>query len=547
MPLLSRETLEKKFPVCHAFLRKTAWNDIVAGYLAEGPTRAFDRYLKEHEKELGGWDFLTDLARLEGIVEKVGRNEIRILSPDRSWAVNPSVHVEKVSWQGLPALFEEGEPPRPLPEKKEEAVLVWRHPISRIVMIRTASDADLLALKIAAEGLDYKRLAEEGGVPRGIVDAVMARAVDEGLIIAPRSRIRRHPEIVPPGVSVDDEFLESPFFTVQLHITQACDLQCRHCYDRSQRKSLSLKDGLVFLDDLADFCRDRRVRGQVSFTGGNPLLHPHFFEIYQAAVDLGFVTAILGNPTARENLERMTLIRKPAFYQVSLEGLEKHNDSIRGEGSFRSVLEFLPLLKEYGISSMVMLTLTRDNMDQVIPLGERLRGLTDSFNFNRLVQVGEGAALSLPSRGDYKAFLLSYLEALERNPVLGLKDNLFNIILRQEGKELFGGCAGYGCSAAFNFLAVLSDGEVHACRKFPSLVGNIHKANLADIYDSENAERYRRGTAACRDCPIRPVCGSCLAVMYGQGLDIFNSLDPHCFMEEAIGGSGGRGRTKITI
>jgi len=43
------------------------------------------------------------------------------------------------------------------------------------------------------------------------------------------------------------------------------------------------------------------------------------------------------------------------------------------------------------------------------------------------------------------------------------------------------------------------------------------------------AKRYRGGSSACRDCEIRPVCGSCLAVMYGFGQDIFNELDPYCF------------------
>ena len=78
---------------------------------------------------------------------------------------------------------------------------------------------------------------------------------------------------------------------------------------------------------------------------------------------------------------------------------------------------------------------------------------------------------------------------------MSLKDNLFNILLEQEGLELTGGCTGFGCGAAFNFLTLLSDGEVHACRKMPSLIGNLKEAGLAEIYDSAAARRYRRGCA----------------------------------------------------
>lgn len=54
---------------------------------------------------------------------------------------------------------------------------------------------------------------------------------------------------------------------------------------------------------------------------------------------------------------------------------------------------------------------------------------------------------------------------------MGLKDNLFNLVLAEGGEAPFGGCTGNGCGAAFNFVTLLSDGEVHACRKFPSPLG----------------------------------------------------------------------------
>ncbi|MCK7513011.1 MAG: hypothetical protein MZV70_59305 [Desulfobacterales bacterium] len=92
---------------------------------------------------------------------------------------------------------------------------------------------------------------------------------------------------------------------------------------------------------------------------------------------------------------------------------------------------------------MVMLTLTRDNIDQVISLAERLQGLTDLFTFNRLALVGEGARLSLPSQERFSAFLDEYIEARRRLPVLGIKDNLIGIKYHERGSELFGGCTGY--------------------------------------------------------------------------------------------------------
>jgi hypothetical protein len=54
--------------------------------------------------------------------------------------------------------------------------------------------------------------------------------------------------------------------------------------------------------------------------------------------------------------------------------------------------------------TMVMLTLTRDNLDQVLPLAELLRDRADFFTFNRLSTVGEGASLQMPEKEAFEAF-----------------------------------------------------------------------------------------------------------------------------------------------
>ena len=119
---------------------------------------------------------------------------------------------------------------------------------------------------------------------------------------------------------------------------------------------------------------------------------------------------------------------------------------------------------------------------------------------------------------------------------MGLKDNLINIVRQEKNETLFGGCTGHGCGAAFNFLALLPDGEVHACRKFPSLVGNITNHNLYDIYHTDLAERYRTGSRACRNCRLNPVCRGCLAIAYSMGLDVFTDKDPFCFASHQVTG-----------
>jgi len=471
--------------------------------------------------------YLADLARLEWGYYHTKTDAIDSAIPVAGLAVNPSLTLQALEWKNLAYFFNDetgGDPPI----KSPSHVMTWRHPQSGQIACQEAFENDLLALKIAVEQIEPREAARQGQVTPGNIQAIIDQAIAQGILLAPDSRIRRN---VHPQTAKQPElqpFRAADIFTLQWHVTQTCDQHCKHCYDRSSRVSLPLEQARAVLDDFYDFCWRMHVRGQITFSGGNPLLYPHLEELYRAADRLGFGIAILGNPTPIEQLRRLVEIVTPLFFQISLEGLEDHNDFIRGAGHFKRSLAFLEDLRELGIYSMVMLTLTRDNLKQVLPLAELLKGRTDAFNFNRLAAVGEGAGLLMPTREDFITFLRDYQKAAASNPILGFKDNLFNLISQVDDEALFGGCTGFGCGAAFNFLSLLPDGEVHACRKFPSLIGNIQADNLYDIYHSQAAADYRAGSAACENCAKNLVCRGCLAVAYSLGLDIFTEKDPFC-------------------
>jgi selenobiotic family peptide radical SAM maturase len=391
----------------------------------------------------------------------------------------------------------------------------------------TPNGHDLLALKLVAEEMSSRDAAAEAGVTVGQVDAILATAARRGLILAPPSSLMRD-QSYSQGRFADSKPHTVATFTLQWHLTQACDLSCRHCYDRSSRKNMGLSQAIHVLDELYAFSQAHHVHAQVSFSGGNPMLYPYFYELYRQAIERGFLVAILGNPMDEHYIERLLAIGWPEFYQVSLEGLGDHNDYIRGKGHYQRVLDFLQLLGKYRIYSMVMLTLTRANRHEVLLLADELRGKVDNFTFNRLAMVGEGAELASLEIEEFPRFLEEFLAESGTNRSLSLKDNFFNRLLLGRGQPLTGGCTGFGCGAAFNFVSVLPDGEVHACRKFPSLLGNIFTQSLNDIYAGKQAEKYRAGSTACSGCQLRPVCRGCPAVTHGFGLDVFTARDPYC-------------------
>lgn len=518
--------VEKIFPLT---LMYGEVNGIQSGSQIRQPSGAspeiFFDYLRCNFSCSSSLAFLIDLASVEYACWNVEHMEKEFGRPSHGAIINPLLQIVPVKNDVTPFFKEQISLQSGSIEKEEGWILVWKGPESGKLYVEKADEQMLLALKFLSE--DEPELQ---GYRLRVVNQAVDYAARKGVVLKAPYLVSRTLQGFPEGENIPKRYCTASAFTLQWHITNACDLHCKHCYDREKRSPLTVDQGLWIIDDFERFCREKNVRGHICFSGGNPFMSPHFFSLYASAIDKGFQTSLLGNAVAADALQYLCDIGSPEYFQVSLEGLESHNDCIRGQGYYRKVMGFLDLLREKEISSAVMLTLTDANIDQVLPLAEILRHKADYFTFNRLSQVGEGAGLSLPDRDAYRRFLEKYVTAAVDNPVMGLKDNLINILREQRGLSPFGGCTGFGCGAAFNFVALLPDGEVHACRKFPSFIGNILQKDFLTIYESSEAQRYRNGPETCRACRLRPVCGGCMAVVHGMGLDPFKEKDPFCFI-----------------
>ncbi len=520
---MKQNNLNNQFKISRMILGEHAFEKISQS-LADQSVADF---LNKFSPKLIFPDYIPELMHLENLFFQTKQSDDSIPIYHENLILNPSLKVVQSNWQ-LAKLFHSDA--LSVPQNKQEWVLIWRDPKSDLTKIKAADQNELLAIKIIAEDMPLDQVVASGKTTKGQLHETLTQAVQKRILIGPRSKIHRNTDRFQTIDNIPIQLIDSPSFTLQWHITHACDLNCKHCYDRSKRSPLTLNQGKGLLDDLVEFCIDNNVSGHVCFTGGNPFMYPHFFELYQAAADRGFSTSILGNPTPRKKIRRLVQIQKPNYFQTSLEGLPVHNDSIRGKGHFGSVIEFLGVLRDFNIPSTIMLTLTKDNMGQVLNLADRLRGHADLFTFNRLSQTGEGKNLPLPDKKEYAEFLHQYVAAARDNSIIGFKDNLINIVLNENHHNLFSGCTGFGCGAAFNFIAVLPDGEAHACRKFPSPIGNVISDNLSVIYDSNLAQKYRIGSESCRGCAIHSNCGGCMAITKSYGREIFSQIDPHCFI-----------------
>ena len=240
--------------------------------------------------------FLPDICALELAMKRVAAKTVVHPGQTENIMVNPSLELCVLDSSGCVDVIHDPNT-KICPVPGQEMILIWKN--RGLQNVAVAQPEDLAAIKIVAEGVDPASAETEANVTPGLVDILLGKAVDKGILLSPASRIRRKRHDFSDRLSIPEKHLSAEVFTLQWHITQDCDLFCRHCYDRSARANMAVGKALDVIDDFHTFCRDRHVRGQISFSGGNPLLYPGFLEVYERAARKGFAVAILGNPTTR--------------------------------------------------------------------------------------------------------------------------------------------------------------------------------------------------------------------------------------------------------
>ncbi len=208
--------------------------------------------------------------------------------------------------------------------------------------------------------------------------------------------------------------------TLTLMITNKCNLQCLHCWPESGSAGNCHH---VAKKKLLWMIRDFLLLGidKICLTGGEPLLHPHWFDIVSFSCEEPEIKEVClqtnGTLLTAVHAGRLaSLPERKLIIQVSLEGSESEtHDRIRGAGSFKSALQGLALLTEYGLAKQirVSLTETQDNFHQIPALLKQLHSLGIS-QFSSGTLVHGGRAVEEKSNGLKQPTPLQYEKILQQ-------------------------------------------------------------------------------------------------------------------------------------
>ncbi len=294
--------------------------------------------------------------------------------------------------------------------------------------------------------------------------------MEEGLLTQERSAVKRPLLMRAPEPSL--RYLE-------LQITDACNLACGHCYIRkSEHRELSPKQVRSILTEFEE------MQGlRVLITGGEPLMHSAFGEINEMLPEF-FVRKVLftnGMLLTKEKIKSL----KVDEIQVSIDGLEKGHDAVRGRGAFNRSLSALRLALDAGFDVSVSTMVHRENLGDFDEMERLFKGL-EIKDWTVDVPCFTGR---LKERPDL------YVSPKEGARYLGYG---FGGGLHSSGR-------GYGCG--LHLMAVLSGGQISKCTFYEDAPAGTIDQGLAPAWRKIKPVRLK--DLSC-DCEFLEVCrGGC--------------------------------------
>lgn len=277
----------------------------------------------------------------------------------------------------------------------------------------------------------------------------------------------------------------------QVVVTRRCNLSCGYCNEYDDHSPPVPLPALVArIDHLA-----KLNTATITFTGGEPLLHPHLPEIIRAARKRKMIVTMITNGfrLSRDWIEALNAAGLQGM-QISIDNLKPDAISMKSLESVERKLELLSRYAEFKVNINSVLGISDERTRDVVVVAETAA----KYHFFHSVGVLHDDQGSVKPLSPVQMAAYKRVTQISPSPVHGLNYRLFQ-------KNLMHGRPNdWKCRAGARYLYICEDGKVHWCsqrRGYPGIP--LLEYTRADIEREFNTQK---------DCS--PMCSlSCVQQM----------------------------------
>jgi len=354
------------------------------------------------------------------------------------------------------------------------------------------------------------------------------------------------------------------------NITRTCNLRCVHCYSDS---AATQYPGELTWEQMQGVVADLAAYQVPSLllSGGEPMIHPRFFDLVQFASEAGLKLTISTNGTLLTP-EKAALLKASnvAYVGISLDGIGRvHDEFRRKEGAFDSAVRGFQNCRTIGQKTGLRLTLTRHNVANITQILDFIEeNEIPRVCFYHLVPAGRGGAMQVLDADESRRALDTVIARVEAWHRQGIDRELLTVtqpadgaylLLRMEAenhpnlaeaRRLLSWNGGGANSSGRGIANIDTQGDVHPDQFWQTVtLGNVKEMSFSAIWEGRNPasadtlaeirsigllsaeERQARMSGPCADCQWFGFCGGGFRTRacFANGGDLWGS-DPGCYL-----------------
>lgn len=310
-------------------------------------------------------------------------------------------------------------------------------------------------------------------------------------------------------------------------VTMGCNMNCGHCGSSCEKP----QDDQLNTDDAVDLCNQIAELGLkwVTLSGGEPLTRGDIDILVKTLSEKGVAVNMITNGWLLDrDMAKKLKENGISTVAISIDGTPDVHDYIRKKGAFSNAKKAFQVMKEYGIDTGAVTTITKQNIDILDGIKDELVSMgVHTWQVQLGLPMG-----NLKKRPEW---------VLEPEQVKYIIDFCYDTAMEGKIGIYPADCIGYytwkelevkrlsyrtdmvsawnGCNAGVRGFGILQDGSIVGCTSIRSsefIEGNIKERPLREIWEDEESFKWRRQltkdmlSGSCKNCIYGSRClGGC--------------------------------------
>ena len=328
-------------------------------------------------------------------------------------------------------------------------------------------------------------------------------------------------------IKSDKDHLISPL-KISMNITRKCNLRCEQCFSDSglpSRNELTTSEICSLFDQMYN-----NGTYFICIGGGEPFMRKDLFEILEYGKNKRLAISIVTNGLLLndEIINHLNECDLDTLW-ISLDGLEKNHEMLRGRNTYIKTLQTLELVQKlYSGKKAIRVSLNQYNIGEfreLIKVAEKYQ--FDIIRFTPLLAFGRAIGKDLTISQEQYVDFMSQICKIE-SCVKIIHPNSLNNDKFWINSEDFGchcGREAVWIDELGNYYSCIFYGESHC-------LGNIKTDSWDELWNKSLESSKICGNNICMKCDNYKVCrGGCRARAYMTTGNI-NAIDPLCVLRK---------------